>query len=171
MAKSSIKKKRPSDGRPLQQYAALPYVRNEDGEVEILVMSSRETRRVVIPKGWPIRNRKSWKTAEIEARQEAGLVGEIGHRSIGQYQYWKRLPASFVLVKVSVYPLCVTRQLTDWPEKHERTQSWMAPQDAATLIDETELGDLILEFARSLDTKPKAATRRRRQGSGAQPSA
>ncbi len=79
-------------------------MRNEDGEIEILVMSSRETRRVVIPKGWPIRDRKSWKTAEIEARQEAGVVGEIGHRSIGQYQYWKRMPSSFVLVKVVSLP-------------------------------------------------------------------
>lgn len=170
MAKPSIKKKRPSDGRPLQQYAALPYVRNEDGEIEVLVMSSRETRRAVIPKGWPMRNRKNWKTAEIEARQEAGVIGEIGHRRIGQYHYWKRLPSSFVLVRVAVYPLRVTRQLTEWPEKHQRTQKWVRPQDAAILIDETELGDVIVAFAKSLDLEPKAA-RRGHRASGAQPSA
>jgi len=159
MAKSSVKKKRATDGRPLQQYAALPYVRNEDGVIEVLVMSSRETRRAVIPKGWPMRNRKNWKTAEIEARQEAGLIGEIGHRPVGQYRYWKRLDTSFVLVKVAVYPLRVTRQLTDWPEKHERNQRWVLPPDAATLIDETELGEIILEFAKSLEARPKSAPR------------
>ncbi|MDF2996644.1 MAG: hypothetical protein K0R27_2281 [Xanthobacteraceae bacterium] len=166
MAKSSVKKKRPSDGRPQQQYAALPYVRNENGTIEVLVMSSRETRRAVIPKGWPMRNRKSWKTAEIEARQEAGLIGEIGHRSIGEYRYWKRLDSSFVLVKVAVYPLRVTRQLTDWPEKHERVQKWLPPEDAAALVDETELGEIIVTFSQSIVPKPKAA--RRREGS-AQP--
>jgi hypothetical protein len=167
MAKSSTKKRRPSDGRPLRQYAALPYVHNENGEIEILVMSSRETRRAVVPKGWPIRNRKSWKTAEIEARQEAGLVGEIARRHVGQYRYWKRMDSSFVLVKVSVYPLRVTRQLTEWPEKHERTQSWMPPHDAATLIDETELGEIIIAFAQSFDAKPKSKSRRR-QGASSQ---
>lgn len=167
MAKSSVKKKRPLDGRPLQQYAALPYVRNEDGAIEVLVMTSRDTRRAVIPKGWPMRDRKSWKTAEIEARQEAGLIGEVGHRALGQYRYWKRLDASFALVKVSVYPLCVKRQLTDWPEKHQRVQSWVSPEDAATLVDETELGELILAFAQSMNGEPKTA-RKRRQGSDAE---
>lgn len=165
MAKSSVKKKRPLDGRPLQQYAALPYVRNEDGAIEVLVMTSRDTRRAVIPKGWPMRDRKNWKTAEIEARQEAGLIGEIGHRPIGQYRYWKRLDASFALVKVTVYPMIVKRHLTDWPEKHQRVQSWVSPQDAATLIDETELGDLIIAFAESVAAKPKAGRRRRESGS------
>lgn len=160
MAKTSIKKKRPSDGRTLRQYAALPYMRNEAGEVEVLIMSSRETRRAVIPKGWPMRSLKGWKAAEIEAREEAGLVGQISSRSVGQYLYWKRLPSSFVLVKVVVYPLRVTRQLADWPEKHERDRQWVNPQDAATLIDETDLGELIVAFARSLDAKPKAVAKR-----------
>lgn len=165
MAKSSVKKKRPLDGRPLQQYAALPYVRNEDGAIEVLVMTSRETRRAVIPKGWPMRDRKNWKTAEIEARQEAGLIGEIGHRPLGQYRYWKRLDEAFALVKVTVYPLNVRRHLTDWPEKHQRVQSWVSPQDAATLVDETELGDLIIAFAESMAAKPKSNRRRRESGS------
>lgn len=158
MAKNATKKitaRKRSDGRPLQQYAALPYICNPDGTLEVLVMSSRETRRAVIPKGWPMKNRKSWKAAEIEARQEAGVLGVVGRRRLGQYRYWKRLERSFALVKVSVFPLRVTRHLTDWREKHERVLFWMNPEDAATLVDEPELGELIRDFAAALDGKGK----------------
>ncbi|WP_454684430.1 NUDIX hydrolase [Ancylobacter moscoviensis] len=112
-------------------------------------MTSRETHRVVIPKGWPMKNRKDWKSAQIEARQEAGVIGDIGRKRIGQYRYWKRLETHFALVKVSVYPLAVRRQLSDWPERHERAQMWINAEDAALLVDEPELGALIVEFAQS----------------------
>ena len=64
-------------------------------------MTSRETQRVVIPKGWPMKNRKDWTSAKIEARQEAGVIGEIGRKPIGHYRYWKRLEGYFALVKVA----------------------------------------------------------------------
>nr|WP_258733568.1 NUDIX hydrolase [Ancylobacter mangrovi] len=96
-----------------------------------------------------MRNRKDWKSAQIEARQEAGIVGDISRKRIGQYLYWKRLDTHFALVKVSVFPLAVRRQLGDWPERHERERRWMTPEDAALLVDETDLGALITEFAQS----------------------
>ncbi|WP_246659542.1 NUDIX hydrolase [Ancylobacter moscoviensis] len=122
-------------------------------------MTSRETHRVVIPKGWPMKNRKDWKSAQIEARQEAGVIGDIGRKRIGQYRYWKRLETHFALVKVSVYPLAVRRQLSDWPERHERAQMWINAEDAALLVDEPELGALIVEFAQS-PTARRLAPRR-----------
>jgi len=149
MPKTKRKIKLATAGRILEQVAALPFRWSEGGELEILVMSSRETHRVVIPKGWPMKNRKDWKSAEIEAREEVGVVGEITRKRIGQYRYWKRLEAHFVLCKVSVYPLAVRRQLDDWPERHERVHSWLSPEHAALLVDETDLGILILEFAKS----------------------
>lgn len=140
MAKKKQSKRRATDGRPLSQVAALPFRIAEDGNVEVLVMTSRETQRVIIPKGWPIRNRKDWKSAQIEARQEAGVIGDMGRKRLGQYLYWKRLEGHFALVKVSVYPLAVRRQLADWPERHERAQTWLSPEDAALLVDEPDLG-------------------------------
>lgn len=149
MTKTKQIRRRLSDGRPLGQVAALPFRINSEGKLQILLVSSRETHRAVIPKGWPMKNRKDWKSAEIEARQEAGVVGEISRKRIGQYLYWKRFETHFALVKVSVYPLAVRRQLADWPERHEREQSWMTPQDAALLVDETDLGTLITDFMAS----------------------
>ena len=153
MANTKKSKKLAASGRILEQVAALPYRWSTTGELEILVMTSRETHRVVIPKGWPMKNRKDWKSAQIEAREEAGALGEISRKRIGQYRYWKRLEAHFVLCKVTVYPLAVKRQLDDWPERHERMHRWLTPEDAALLVDETDLGILILEFAKSQEAR------------------
>ncbi|MDQ0303002.1 NUDIX hydrolase [Ancylobacter polymorphus] len=153
-----------TDGRPLNQVAALPYRVTPAGEVEVLIMTSRETQRVVIPKGWPMKNRKDWKSAEIEARQEAGVVGEVGRKRLGQYLYWKRLDSHFALVKVSVYPLAVRRQLADWPERHERAQIWLPAEDAALLIDEPELGAIMVDFAQSRAARLLAASKPPRAG-------
>ncbi len=153
-----------TDGRPLSQVAALPYRVTPVGEIEVLIMTSRETQRVVIPKGWPMKNRKDWKSAEIEARQEAGVVGEVGRKRLGQYLYWKRLDTHFALVKVSVYPLAVRRQLADWPERHERAQVWLPAEDAALLIDEPELGAILLDFSQSRAARLLAAAKPARAG-------
>lgn len=149
MSKLKQSRRPASDGRVLRQVAALPYRLRADGTLEILLISSRETQRAVIPKGWPMKNRKDWKSAQIEARQEAGAMGEISRKRLGQYRYWKRLDTHFALVSVSVYPFAVKRQLHEWPERHERAQVWLSPEDAALLVDETDLGGLIIEFARS----------------------
>jgi len=167
MANPKHNKKLASSGRILQQVAALPYRWSTAGELEILVMTSRETHRVVIPKGWPMKNRKDWKSAQIEAREEAGAVGEISRKRIGQYRYWKRLDTHFVLCRVAVYPLAVKRQLDDWPERHERMHTWLAPEDAAILIDETDLGILILEFAKSQEARRPRKTGNSDQGTEA----
>ncbi|MDR6951584.1 8-oxo-dGTP pyrophosphatase MutT (NUDIX family) [Ancylobacter sp. 3268] len=158
MDKVKQRKKRASHGYPLPQVAALAYRWSEAGRLEMLVLSSRETHRPVIPKGWPIKGRKDWKSAEIEARQEAGLVGQITRKSAGHYRYWKRIDRQFVLVQVSVYPLEVRRQLDDWPERNERVLMWLPPEDAALLVDETDLGALILDVAGDLRRRHDHAT-------------
>lgn len=149
MKKTKQLRRHASDGRPLRQVAALPYRFGAEGDFQVLLMSSRETQRAVLPKGWPMKNRKDWKSAEIEAREEAGVVGDISRKRLGQYSYWKRLETHFVLVNVSVYPLPVRRQLHEWPERHERIHIWLAPEDAALLVDEPDLGVLINDFASS----------------------
>lgn len=156
MTKSKQQKRQARDGRSLQQVAALPYRLSAEGQLQILVLSSRETQRAVIPKGWPMKNHKDWKSAQIEAWQEAGIVGEVSRKKLGQYRYWKRLDAHFALVKVSVFPLAVRRQLDDFPERGDRLYVWMSPEDAALMIDETDLGALILSFAQSAEWRKSA---------------
>jgi 8-oxo-dGTP pyrophosphatase MutT (NUDIX family) len=159
MAKLAARRHRANlDGTPLRQIATLPFRRAPTGGVEILVVTSRETKRFIIPKGWSKAKKSTWKSAEVEAREEAGLVGKIKRRPIGQYRYWKRLKSNFALVEVDVYPLKVEKRLKNWPERDERTSRWLAPQDAALLIDEPQLVSLIRNFSRQSRPKkvPKA---------------
>ena len=84
--------------------------------------------------------------AAREAYEEAGIVGSIGYKPIGTYTYWKRLPDGFERVKVEVFPLEVQEQREKWPEKGQRTMKWLSTDDAALLVDEPDLGQLIRTF-------------------------
>src|SRR5579864_7278170 len=68
---------REPDREPRSQFAALPWRRGPDGGVEVLLITSRETHRWVIPKGWPIKGKSAWKSAAREAFEEAGIQGKI----------------------------------------------------------------------------------------------
>ncbi|HEY8563960.1 MAG TPA: NUDIX hydrolase [Beijerinckiaceae bacterium] len=126
------------------QYGALPFARDDGGAVRIMLVTSRETKRWIIPKGWPLKNRPPHGTAAREAYEEAGLVGRIGERSIGTYRYEKRLKHQrSVTCAVDVFPLEVERQLKKWPEKAERDCRWFSPTEAAAAVDEEELSRII----------------------------
>ena len=127
------------------QYAALPYRRDET--IEILLLSSRETRRWVLPKGWPMKGRKPRAAAAREAREEAGIVGKIGKASIGVYHYVKRMKnGTAQRCAVTVFPLKVKRQRKNWPEKGERIYRWFPINKAVKAVEEPELRDMIRKF-------------------------
>ncbi len=127
------------------QYAALPYRWLPNGAgLEVLLVTSRETRRWVIPKGWPMRGRKGCQTAAREAFEEAGLDGEVARQSIGAYTYGKKLKdGTVVTCSVRVYPFAVASQRARWPEMGEREARWFTPEMAAQAVDEPELAALI----------------------------
>ena len=140
------KAKRAASGTEQVQYGVLPYTVQEDGSVRLLLVTSRETQRWVVPKGWPTKGERPHEAAAQEAFEEAGVVGKARKRAIGAYQYWKRLEASFTLCRVEVFPLPVERLEQSWPEQAERTRRWFNPEDAALLVDEPALGTLIRSF-------------------------
>jgi 8-oxo-dGTP pyrophosphatase MutT (NUDIX family) len=126
------------------QYAALPYRRRADGAMEILLVTSRETKRWVIPKGWPIKGRRPHVAAAREALEEAGLVGRVDKEPIGTYRYNKRLKnGAAVPCMVEVFPLEVRLQKKKWPEKGQRSFCWFSPEDAAEAVEEAGLGEAI----------------------------
>ena len=131
---------------PGRQFAALPY-RDRHG-LEILLLTSRETRRWVIPKGWPMKGLPPHSAAACEAVEEAGVFGRVSKKPIGKFDYIKRLTNGAPLhCTVEVFPLKVAKQLTHWPEQKERTVHWFAPQEASELVDEPDLRALILAFS------------------------
>jgi len=135
----------PIDGARVQ-FAALPY-RFEAGELQVLLLTSRETGRWVVPKGWPIAGKKPHRSAAREALEEAGIEGEVGKKPLGAFVYWKRLTGKFVLCHVWLFPLAVQNQRAEWREKGQRELRWVSPADAIGMVDEPGLADLILGFA------------------------
>jgi 8-oxo-dGTP pyrophosphatase MutT (NUDIX family) len=135
---------------PKTQYAALPYRLTKARGIEFLLVTSRETGRWIIPKGWPIGGLKPAKAAAREAYEEAGVRGIVSTRAIGEYAYTKEYRAlgRTLPCKVMVFALLVRRQRRTWPEAHQRRSRWVRPRRAASLITEDGLRSLIAKFAR-----------------------
>jgi 8-oxo-dGTP pyrophosphatase MutT (NUDIX family) len=144
------KKKVSARSEPHTQYGALPWRVGDDGP-EIMLVTSRDTRRWVIPKGWPMKGRKPHAAAAVEALEEAGLLGKIGRKALGQFHYRKRLKNGGVLMcRVEVFPLRVARQRKTWLEKNQRLTHWFPFVDAAEIVKAEELRELILAFGNAL---------------------
>jgi 8-oxo-dGTP pyrophosphatase MutT (NUDIX family) len=126
------------------QFAALPFKTGPDG-LRVLLLTSRETRRWIIPKGWPIRGLKPREVAAREALEEGGLVGRIvGKHPIGSYHYTKRLPEDREkLCYVGVFLLSVDHQVDEWLEKEQREWRWVDPIKAVQMVEEGGLAEII----------------------------
>ena len=137
---------KPSPSKPaperLPQIAALP-MRKVDGRIEVCLVTTRETGRWTVPKGWPMKGVPDHRAAAIEAEQEAGVVGKPVKKPLGTFDYWKRRLDRFDLVRVTVYRLKARKLLSTWKEIGERQVRWMSLDDAATAVDEPGLKTIL----------------------------
>jgi len=114
-------------------------VRSREGRTEVLLVSSRNGRRWVIPKGVVEEGLSAGASALKEAWEEAGVKGSLGGRPLGGYRYDKWGGTC----SVQVFRLSVEEQSEDWPEKTTRSRRWMRPDEAASLVKEEDLAALI----------------------------
>ena len=129
------------------QVAALPW-RKAGEAVEVLLITSRDTGRWVLPKGWPEGQEDLCDAAAREAGEEAGLSGAVSPQEAGRYFYEKTLSSGeAVRCEVLVYPLEVDGVAPKWKEKRQRTRKWVTPAQAARMINEPDLCKLISAFA------------------------
>lgn len=130
-----------------EQIAALPVRRDDKDQVKVLMVTSRDTGRWVMPKGWTIDGKKPWAAAEIEALEEAGAKGRMSKKMLGTYRYPKVLDDGSVLpCLVEVYPMFVEKLLRDWKERGQRRRKWFSPRAAAKRVDEPELAELLMRL-------------------------
>lgn len=135
-----------------QQIAALPVCSDVNGKLRVLMVTSRDTGRWVMPKGWLMDGKKPWRAAEIEALEEAGATGFISHHAIGTYSYPKRLDdGSKLHCTVTIYPMFVQKLRLRWKERHERRRHWFSLKKAAKLVNEKELSEILLKVAEDPD--------------------
>jgi len=147
--------------KPRPQIGALPFRFDDEGQLRVMLITSRETRRWVIPKGWPMRGLKPHRAAEREAYEEAGLKGQIGKVAVGVYAYEKRLATGLTVpCEVSVFPLQVTSQRKRWPEMGQRDGCWLSPDEAADLVQEEGLQHLLRAFNPSAEAEKARGKKR-----------
>jgi len=138
-----MKTTRRLDGAIRRQIAALPVRIGPDGVQECMLVTSRETKRWIVPKGWPMKGLKDHEAAAREAFEEAGVVGKVRSKPYGRYTYWKRFADHFAFCEVKLYRLDVEKELDIWPEQGQRSRRWFRWQDAAALNDEPGIGPAI----------------------------
>ncbi|CUH78783.1 NUDIX hydrolase [Tropicibacter naphthalenivorans] len=130
-----------------EQIAALPLRRDDKHHLRVLMVTSRNTGRWLIPRGWEMDGKTPWQAAEIEAMEEAGAKGEISPEVIGTYRYAKILSDGRIIpCVVRVYPMIVHKLKDDWKERKQRSRRWFSLKEAAKRVIEPELADLLLSL-------------------------
>ena len=131
--------------RPKRLQVAALCLRDTDAGREVLLITSRDTGRWILPKGWPIDGLTAPGAALQEAWEEAGVkTGTITEVPLGSYDYDKRLEGGVpVSVEVKVYAVEDVKLMDSYPEVEERNRRWLSPSEAAGLVDEPGLQDIL----------------------------
>jgi 8-oxo-dGTP pyrophosphatase MutT (NUDIX family) len=125
-----------------KQVAALP-CRRVNGVTEVLLVTSRDTGRWIIPKGWCAKGLRDHEAAALEAKEEAGVEGKIERKAAGHFRYIKRTPSAEHAIDVTVFLLFVRKECKRWSEQHQRQRAWFTATDAALKVQEPELSSMI----------------------------
>jgi 8-oxo-dGTP pyrophosphatase MutT (NUDIX family) len=144
-AKQERSKAPDKEARPRKQFGVLA-LRVRGGAAWVMLVTSRGTRRWIIPKGNPEKGKTGAAVAAIEAFEEAGLIGEVWNRPIGDYLAPKHLTSGKVVnCNIQVYRMDVEQVLDDWPEKGQRERQWYPLDQAAMMVGEGGLVALMLK--------------------------
>jgi len=131
----------------LKQSGAIPFRFEAEG-LRVLLITSRETGRWVIPKGNIPQGLTAARAAEREAFEEAGVKGVLRKPPLGTYAYGKRLRTGLIRpALVTVYALDVQKQLKKWPERGQRRIEWVTIPAATDMVDEPGMAHLFLKLA------------------------
>lgn len=130
-----------------RQVAALCYRLTDDGK-DVLLITSRDTKRWILPKGWPIKGKDDLGSALQEAWEEAGVkAGKTGKKPVGSFDYQKKLTdGSEITCETRVFPVEVRKLANDFPENEERTRKWVSAAKAANMVAEPELRSILAAF-------------------------
>jgi len=111
---------------------------------EVLLVSTLNTQRWILPKGWPMKGRTLAGAARREAWEEAGVVGKVGDSPIGYYSYRKVLKGGLPIpCRVEVFRVDVEGLERDYPEKGKRRRRWFSVAEAVAAVEEPELKALL----------------------------
>lgn len=128
------------------QVAALPW-RRKGGRIQVMLITTRESKRWIVPKGWPEDGEEFSIAAAREAHEEAGIAGAIATIETGRYFYSKAAAGGDdIHCEVLVFALEVNGVASKWKEKGQRSRKWVSPSKAAGMVAEPGLGEIIAAF-------------------------
>ena len=128
------------------QFGALCY-RYKKKKIEVLLITSRTSKRWIVPKGWPVDGKSPSESAAIEAWEEAGVLGETDGRCVGVFSYSKDTEdLGDVSCLAMVFAIEVRELAKSYPESAERDRVWVSRKKAAKMVEERELSRLLRDF-------------------------
>jgi 8-oxo-dGTP pyrophosphatase MutT (NUDIX family) len=129
------------------QVAALPWRETKTNGIEVMLITSRDSGRWVLPKGWPHQDEPLCEAAAREAMEEAGIEGTVSSEETGIYRYEKIVAqGEDIPCAVAVFSMKVRKAVEKWPEKRQRKRKWVPVEKAARLVQEQDLAELIAAF-------------------------
>jgi len=131
------------------QSAAIPYRHDAEGELEILLVTSRKRSRWVLPKGHVRPGMGAHSSAAKEAFEEGGVIGRTEAEPIANYVRKKRNAPEDEVCLVTVYPMAVITEAPVWPEMRQRERRWATISDALKLVETKKLRRAIAAFDRT----------------------
>jgi 8-oxo-dGTP pyrophosphatase MutT (NUDIX family) len=152
-------------GEPLfrehgRQVAALCWRMSAQRGPEVLLITSLNSKRWIVPKGWSEDGLTPAENAAREAFEEAGVTGKVDAEPAGSFHYLKeKKDGAAVPCSVEVFALAVTRQLDDWPEKGAREMVWLSPEEAAARVSEPGLRQLLKSFRKRIAPQKQKTSR------------
>ncbi len=123
------------------QSGVVPY-RIHNGKVEILLITTRDNKNWVIPKGGIASGMTPPDSAAKEAWEEAGIIGRVNTSKQGIYKYRK----GGKTYQVKLYPLAVEDIKDNYPEAGKRRRLWLEVEVAIELIKKNSLKQIIKDF-------------------------
>ncbi len=123
-----------------EQSAVIPYRVGEAG-IEVLIITSRNKGKWIVPKGWIESDLDSHMSAKKEALEEAGVKGRVSAVSLGCYRHGSSKSDPIV----EVFLMRVQDELDEWPEQEERTRQWVSLERAYEHVEEEGLRSILDE--------------------------
>jgi len=126
--------------RPEYVQAAALCVRSAPDGLQVLLISTLNSKRWITPKGWPMADHTLAEAAQQEAWEEAGVRGVLRPEAVGDFAYRKMIKQGIpVACRCQVYRIDVEALADVYPESHRRKREWFSPAEAAARVDEPEL--------------------------------
>jgi ADP-ribose pyrophosphatase YjhB (NUDIX family) len=129
--------------------------------IAIMFVTSQKRGRWILPKGNLKAGESHKKASKREAFEEAGVIGNLLKNFPMTHVIHKTNKASISRVMVTYYPMLVSEQFDEWPEKRKRERHWALLDDALRVTDHIDFHNVINNFIELKSSLLDTAKRKR----------